>query len=143
MHLKLVPEQISYYWDLIKTAVEESSPEISAEGANVILENLLCDAMQCWLLLLKDGEEFKLQAIIVTTLFRDNFYQTMYLRLCCLYGFTSLSPELWQEGFEAMRDYAKSTGCAYMEAFTDRKGLPEMIKRQFGGRTNYHIMVEV
>lgn len=143
MHLKLMPDQISHYWDLIKTAIEESSPEVSAEGANVILENLLCDAMQCWLMLLKDGEEFRLQAVIVTTLFRDNFYQTMYLRLCCLYGFAPLSPELWQEGFEAMRDYAKSVGCSHMEAFTDRKGLPEMIERQFGGRTNYHIMVEV
>ena len=52
MQFKLQPEQISVYWNYIKTAVEETSPNVTPQGTNVILENLLAGAMQCWFVLL-------------------------------------------------------------------------------------------
>lgn len=143
MQFKLQPEQISYYWDMIKESIEASSPGVTQQGTNVILENLLTDHMQCWLVLEKENGEFLLQAIILTGLFRDNFFQRHYLRVCSLYSLVPLSSKQWQEGMLMLQDFAREKGCCYLEAFTEHEAVARRAIQQSGGRMNYHILVEV
>ena len=142
MLVKLLADQISIYWPHIKTALIETTPELTDRGLTVILENLLCDSMQCWFELVGEGDDTRLLAVVVTSVFQDNFFQSNILRICCLYGFDNISQEQWQEGFTALRLYAQSKNCTRIEAFTLREGL-SVIAKKFGGTVDFHISLEV
>jgi hypothetical protein len=142
MLVKLLPDQISIYWDHIKTALVETTPELTARGITVILENLLCDSMQCWFELIGEDEDTRLLAILVTSIFQDNFFQANCLRICCLYGFDAITQQQWEEGASTLTNYAKSVDCVRIEAFTKREGLP-VIAKKFGADVDFHISLEV
>jgi hypothetical protein len=142
MLLRVLPEQVSTNWDWIKFSLIETTPELTERGLNVILENLLCESMQCWWEVEENNGVIKLYAIIVTSLFQDNFFQANCLRICSLYGYDDLSEKQWKEGFESLLTFAKGSGCSRIEAFSDREYIPDMAKK-FGFNVAYHISLEV
>jgi hypothetical protein len=89
---------------------------------------------------LEEGVE--LYAVLVTSVFRDSFFQQNCLRICSFYGFKDLSPERWQAGAETIIAFAHGEDCLFLEAITDRVGLTELSKK-FGCKTRYHISMEV
>lgn len=143
MQFKLEPDQISIYWNYIKLAIEETSPNVTPQGTNVILENLLAGAMQCWFVIQNEDDDFKLRAVIITAFFRDNFFRRNTLRICCVYGFVKLIDAEWQEAIEIFMRFAKENNCAYIEAFTEHKNLALRALQQTKGRMDYHILMEV
>lgn len=143
MLVKLLPDQISSNWDLIKFALEECAPNITARGLNVVLENLLSDEMQCWWEVVETEEKVvKLYAVLLTSIHYDRFFQATCLRLCAFYGYEELTQLQWQEGYETFVNFAKGRDCSRIEAFTERAGLAE-IGKKFGFNVQYHVSREV
>jgi hypothetical protein len=140
MLVKMLPEQISQYWPIIKYAIEGSLPPIaneSPEKMNNLLTALLSDQMQCWVSYREEGEEGKrvMEAILVTTIVGDYCSSIKSLMIYSLYGF-SINEEAWISGFETIRKWGKAQGCNRIIAYSD---VPRVIEvaQQFGGEAKY------
>lgn len=129
---KLLPEQISNLWDIIKYAIEESLPPIvtkNQDSMNRILASLLSGKMSCWISYTKGEKESKFDAVILTKIIFDDATYTKNLLLYSVYGYTKMEPRHWMEGFAFMSKYALAQGCDRLIAYTEVPYLIEMAKQ--------------
>ena len=136
---KLLPEQISKFWDIIKYAIEQSAPPIIGEVSNR-LNNILVAALdgsiEVWASYEREGEGIKFDGIILTEILFDRPSKTKNLLIYCLYGYGQVSDDSWKRGILALLKYAKSKKCNQVIAYTD---VPYMIDmtRYLGGEAKY------
>lgn len=128
MLVKLLPEQISKYWEYIKLALEETigQRELSKSNRlNNILEALISDTMQCWWYV----RDERVLAIVITLLTADMTTRAKGLRIYSLFGFEDLDLSIYSDGFETLREFARAKNCTYIDAFTDNDTLISIGKR--------------
>lgn len=132
MITRLLPEQVSNLWDIIKHAIEESLPPIvtrSPDSMNRILASLLSGKTDCWISYTKTEEMSKFDAVILTKLIFDDATHTKNLLLYSVYGYAKMEPRHWMEGFAFMSKYALAQGCDRLIAYTEVPYLIEMAKQ--------------
>ena len=139
MLTRLLPEQVSKLWDIIKYAIEQSLPPIVGEHPdkmNRILSSLLSNKTQCWASYTRNEDKATFEGIVLTQLLYDDASFTKNLLLYCLYGYTDVDRQSWFKGIKALAKYAKSQGCSQIIAYTD---VPYMIEkcRELGGEAKY------
>lgn len=139
MLTRLLPDQISRFWDVIKYAIEESLPPVAGEGPgkmNRILMSLLSDKAQCWASYTVNGERRKFEGIVITRIMYDDVSDTRNLLIYCLYGYEKVERSSWLSGFKTLAKYAASRECDRIVGYTD---LPLIIKiaERFGGEARY------
>jgi hypothetical protein len=138
MLVKLLPDQISKYWDYIKYAIEETAPKDWVAGRlNNILESLLIDQTQAWLCCI-GIEPQEIVAVLLTTVFYDTLTRSNIFRLVLLYGFDNIPQEEWESGYKTLVKYAKYKGCVEVDSFTSEKAL-SVVAKKFGFTTETHI----
>lgn len=138
MLTKLLPEQISKFWPVIKYAVEESLPPTVGEHPdkmNRILSSTLSATTEVWAMYEK-GSEVKLEAIVLTRLILDDASGTRSLLIYCLYGYNEISEDEWKDGLMALVKYAKSNKCSRIVAYSSIPHLISMADK-FGADTEY------
>lgn len=138
MLTRLLPEQISAFWPIIKYAIEESLPPVTGEHPdkmNRILSSALSGGLDVWASY-ERKDEVKIDAIVITKLILDDASGTKSLLLYCLYGYTDIPEESWKKGIESMIKYAKSCGCSRMVGYSS---IPHIISMagNFGANTEY------
>lgn len=139
MLTKLLPDQISAFWDVIKYAIEESLPPTVSENPdkmNRILMSLLSDKAQCWVSYTINKEQRKLEGIIITRVSYDDVSDTKNLLIYCLYGYGNVGRANILSGFKTLVKYASSRDCCRIVGYTDLPYVVELAKR-FGGDTGY------
>ena len=139
MLTKLLPDQVSNFWDIIKYAIEESLPPIVGEHPdkmNHILSSILCGKTTCWASYRKEEEKTVFEGICLSKIIYDDASDTRNLLLYCVYGYEKTYDEAWQEAFLTVAKYAKSHNCNEVVAYTDVPYLIEKAKL-FGGDTSY------
>lgn len=139
MLVRMLPEQISEYWEIVKFAIENSLPPIANETIdkmNRILENLMNESMQCWVSYSEAEDKNVLDAVIVTTITNDYSSNIKSLLIYSLYGFSNISDKVWSEGYTTLSKWAKSIGCNRITAFTDVERIKEIVK-SLGGEAKY------
>ena len=139
MLTKLLPDQISNFWDIIKYAVEQSVPPIVGEHPNKmnnILSACLNGSLDVWASYVRGEDSTKFEGIVLTELLHDKSSQTNNLLIYCLYGYEKVDSQSWIAGLEAILKYADSLNCNQVIAYTDVAYLIEMASR-FGGDTRY------
>ena len=139
MLTKLLPDQVSAHWDIIKYAIQESLPPIAGEGPdkmNNILTALLCSKAECWISSVVEEENRRLEGVIITKLQYDDISRTKNLLIYCLYGYEGVSTESWTSGLKSLVKYASSKNCSRILAYTD---IPYMIEtaKKIGGEAKY------
>lgn len=139
MLTKLLPDQISRFWDVIKYAIGESLPPIAGESPdkiNRILMSLLSSKAQCWASYTVIEEQRKFEGIVVTRIVYDDMSDTRSLLIYCLYGYEKVERGSWLSGFKTLTKYAISRGCERIVGYTD---LPSIVKiaERFGGEARY------
>jgi len=137
MLTKLLPDQVAKFWPIIKYAVEESLPPIVGEHPdkmNRILSAALRGDLDVWASY--DREYNKFEAILITQFLYDDASNTKNLLLYCLYGYESINPSSWTDGFEALTKYAKEKKCNSMIAYTANPKVVELAK-SYGLDTMY------
>lgn len=140
MLIKLLPEQISQHWDVIKDAIEYSLNPVVGESPhkmNNILMSLLDGSMQCWVAV--EGDDYnKITGNIVTKINFDDASQTKGLLIYSLYAEGSSEQE-WLKGYETLRKFAAANGCTRIVGFTD---VPSLIKftNRIGGEARYTLV---
>ena len=132
MITRLLPDQVSEHWDVIKYAVEKSLPPLvtrHSDSMNRILSSLLSGKTGCWASYERKEEGSNLNGIILTKIIFDDASYTKNLLLYSVYAYTKVKEVFWMEGFAFMSKYAKSQGCDRLIAYTDVPYLIEMAKQ--------------
>jgi len=139
MITKLLPEQVSHFWDIIKYAIEQSLPPIVSEHPdkmNRILSSLLCNKTDCWVIYEKSDDPSKFEGIMLTRILYDDSSDTRNLLIYCIYGYELISNKSWAEGIKSLFKYAKGKNCNQIIAYSE---LPHIIKvaKKLGAEAKY------
>jgi len=137
MLTKLLPDQISKFWPIIKYAVEESLPPNIGDHPdkmNRILSACLSGKLEVWVSYKRPDNKF--EAVLVTQFLYDDASNVKNLLLYCVYGYTVINSNSWTEGFKVMWKYAKANKCQSIIAYSANPNIVELAK-QYGGNTDY------
>ena len=142
MLTKLLPEQISKLWDIIKYAIENSGPITDNEQPgrmNRILSAALSGKMDIWASYVK-GEVNKFEGIVVTDTIYDDATGIKNLLIYSIYGYVDkVDRKSYVVGLSALAKYAKSLKCTNIVAYTQDPGVVALVKH-LGGDTSYTIL---
>ena len=138
MLIRLLPDQISKFWPIIKYAVEQSLPPIVGEHPdkmNRILSSALCGKIDVWVSYIKEKNN-KIEGIILTEFLFDEPSGTKNMLIYCLYGYEDIADESWLYGISGLAKYAQSRQCNQIVTYSD---IPYMIDlaKQIGGEAKY------
>lgn len=136
---KLLPEQISTFWDVIRYAVEQSLPPIVGEHPdkmNRILSSTLRGTTEVWAEYTKGEEGNRFEGIILTQFIYDEPSDTKNLLIYCLYGYNKVDSGSWGSGLVTMAKYAEEKGCNQIIAYTTVPHLIDLVK-ELGGSADY------
>ena len=135
MLTRLLPEQISKFWDIIKFAIEQSLPPIVGEHPdkmNRILSSALSGGTEVW----ASHEGHKFEGIVLTKILYDDASGTKNLLIYCLYGYSEVDNKSWLKGLNTLAKYAKARGCTQIVAYTDVPYIVEIVNN-LGGEAKY------
>jgi len=136
---KLLPEQISKFWPIIKYAIEQSLPPITGEHPdkmNRILSSSLCGEIDVWASYVKEGEGVKLEGIILTQIIYEHVSFTKNLLIYCVYGYAETTNDTWILGLGGLAEYAKAKGCSAVIAYSSNSHVIEIAKK-LGANIDY------
>jgi hypothetical protein len=139
MLTKLMPDQISNFWDIIKYAIEESLPPIAGESPdkmNKILAALLIGKAQCWASYEKTESENRFEGLVITKVIYDDASDTRNLLIYCLYGYEKVSKSNWISGFKSLVKFAIGQKCNQIIGYSDVPMIIDLVKK-LGGSTQY------
>lgn len=139
MLTRLLPDQISKFWDVISYAVEQSLPPTVGEHPdkmNRILAAALSGKIEVWASYTRQSDMTKFEGIVLTKILFDDASQTRNLLIYCLYGYEDVDNNSWLEGLTSIAKYAKSRNCAHVNAYSDIPFIIETVKK-LGGETRY------
>ena len=135
MLVRLTPEQISQFWDVVKYALENSPPlttEVNYDSwINEILTSAMSGNIEVWASYRKD-EGAKFEGVALTSFEVDRFIKKRSLLIYYVFTFRDTIKETWIEGLKTLAKYAKSRKCSRIVAYSN---VPEMIEtcRKLGG----------
>lgn len=140
MLTKLLPDQISKFWPIIKYAVEQSLPPTVGEHPdkmNRILSAMLCDKLTVWASYryLEDNTT-KFDGLAVTQILYDEASNTKSLLFYSMFAYEKTESFTWTEGFETLSKYALSQGCNKFIAYSSVPYIIEMAEK-FGANTDF------
>src|SRR5574340_631885 len=118
---RLIPEQISVFWDSIKFGIAKSAaPDVKLNhGAlNVVLQKLLTGTAQCWLVTELRETGPVLLGCIVTYIKTDDLTERKNLLVYALYSYEKISDLTWAEVLETLRKFAEAEECDYIVGYT-------------------------
>jgi len=139
MLIKMLPEQISKFWDVIKYGVEQSLPPIAGEHPdkiNRILSAALSGSVDVWASYVKDDGNRILEGIVLTRILYDGVSGTKNLLIYTVYGYNAVDDESYMKIFTTLVKYAKAKGCLQLVGYTTLSYLADICK-EFGADTSY------
>jgi len=139
MLVKLLPDQVPKFWNVISYAIDNSVPPISISGQeqlNNILKSILAGRSQAWLEVDKEAKPPDLTGVIITTFMYDEVSEVKNLLIYALFGLKFIKPEVWSEGLRMLKGFAKQTGCHRIVAYTNVPRIVEIVK-SLGGQAEF------
>lgn len=139
MLTRLLPEQISKFWDIISYAVEQSLPPTVGEHPdkmNRILSSCLSGRIEVWASYNRHKDVIKFEGIVLTRILVDDASYTRSLLIYCLYGYEEVNKESWSRGLKALLKYARSKECSKISAYTNSKYLVKLAEN-LGASSSY------
>lgn len=132
MIIKLSNEQIALFWDEIKYAIIHSNPiprDLGEYCTNKVLENLLTNKFQCWLVYTLDEEGKKqIHAISLTSIVTCNLFNYNVLVIDTLYGLRPFTDELAIDSINGLKEFAKLNNCYKLQAETMNERIIELME---------------
>ena len=138
MLTKLLPDQISKHWTIIKYAIQQSLPPTIGQNPdrlNRILSSALSSRIEVWASYIR-GEENKFEGIVLTKILYDDSSETKNLLIYCLYGYGEVAEDSWLGGLRTILKYAKSKNCQQIVAYSDSPYIIDIVEK-LGGDTSY------
>ena len=139
MLTKLLPDQISEFWDIIKYAIDQSTPPIAGEHPDK-MNNILMSAREgsidVWASYVKENKSNKFEGIVLTELLYDKPSKTRNMLIYCIYGYNEVDKQSWVDGIKAILKYANSKKCNQVVAYTNLPHIVEIVE-SLGGEAKY------
>lgn len=140
MILKLLPDQITKYWDAIRyglLSTDTPSGMLNAKDIQSILCDILKGSMQCWVVCEEDKE---IKGFILTSIYKDNFTQSKSLLIYSLYMFTPVSTEKAMIIYQKLEAFAKASDCTKLIAYTTNEQVLSIAKKF--NFMHYHYLIK-
>jgi hypothetical protein len=142
MLTRLLPEQVSKLWDVIKYAIEQSVPPSTGEHPdkmNRILAAALSGRIDVWASYVVEGNKRTFEGIAVTQFLYDDASGIRNMLLYCVYGYNSPTKYSWATGLSALVEYAKANGCTNIVAYTQDDEIVRLASH-LGADTSYRFI---
>ena len=139
MLTRLLPDQVSKFWDIIKFAIEESLPPIVGENPdkmNRILTSILSGKTQCWASYRRDGEKLIFEGICLTKIIYEDASDTRNLLIYAVYSYKKTVEESWMDAFLSVAKYAVAQKCTQVVAYSNVPYIVQKAKK-YGGNTDF------
>jgi len=114
MIIKIIPNQVPYFWEAIKfasTQADEVNSKDLQPYLNELLHALLSSKAQCFVAL---DDKKVLTGILITRLGVDKITGDTFLLLQSVYAWKALSNEIWREAYELFSAFARKEKCKYL-----------------------------
>lgn len=137
--LKITPEQVSRYWDELGPKIMESlDPEIeeTVELRALILQAILRNEMQAWMLYRRENGKSRRLALTTTRIYEDYLLESRNCYITSLYAYERIEMEGWKSALETLKTYARGAKCSRVIANTQSARVLELTK-QLGGSMAY------
>ena len=139
MMVRLLPDQISRFWDVIRYAIEQSLPPVAGEDPNK-MQNILMAALEgtidVWASYTRGNGVNKFEGIVLTEILFDKPSRTKNLLIYCLYGYDDVDSRSWMNGLRTLLKYAASKGCSQIVAYTEVPYIIDLVNK-LGGESRY------
>ena len=121
MLIKLLPDQITRFWETIEFCLKETFPTYREKEINNLLESMLSQKMTCWLVVEQKEEKRYPEGIILTCFGNDlNGSKNMIIYMLYIFAESDKVPfDIWVEGFETLVKFARSRKCNSIVAFSN------------------------
>lgn len=139
MLTKLLPDQISKMWDLLRYCIEQSMPvniEMHPNKMDKLLMSALNGKLEVWAAYRKEEDKVVFEGILVTRFVYDDATDSKNMLIYALYGYEKISEDTYLNGLKTIIKYAHANNCYQIIAYTDRENVVELVN-QLGGDTSF------
>ena len=146
MLVRLLPEQITNFWEIIKESIELSLPPVVGDNADRmknIMVSLLSGTMDCWASFTLEDGNTNINGIVVTTIIEDTNSGTKDLLIYSVYGITSITKDSWADGQVVLAKWGKENGCSRITGYTDVESIITAVKRLGGNAEQVYITLPI
>jgi hypothetical protein len=143
--IKLLPEQLVKFWDMIRFAIAETFlPRNSCtnEHLRVILANLLSGKQQCWMGFKMVEGERKFVGFIITKVCTEQFLNERVVSIDHIYAFTGVTDEIWNTSVKVLQEYATKNQCMAIVGLTENERFVEKLRLK-GIPARHYVYLEV
>lgn len=140
MIIKLLPEQVVKFWDMLRFAIAETfMPRNSCTNQHLqaILANLLASKAQCWMAFDKPGPERKFIGFMVTRIGEDPAIKERCLFIDSIYAFQMVPENIMFHAQETLEKFAKQNNCKSMATMTDADRIVKLAERNGYSKRSY------
>lgn len=134
MLLRLVPEQITVGWDVIRPLIAHTLPptlRVSQAAMGNILTALLNEEAQLWLLYREEGDGIP-RAFIMTTIITDNVAGSKFLLIYSMHGLDTLNIKDYENGVGSLKTFALANECNQVLAYVEDESFIRVLNRVGG-----------
>ena len=130
--IRLAPEDVTKYWEYIKSTVvdETLSPEAKGSAQTNILKSLMAGYMECWIL----TDEQNVKAVLTTLVTQEPTGQK-FLFISSLHVMKGVTEEMVECLIDSLKTLARGRKCSSVIHFTRNKVTARIVKH-FGGDTD-------
>jgi hypothetical protein len=143
MLTKILPEQISTYWESISFAIAQSMPPFVKTDEvymSNILTSLLVGDLECWI---STNSQGNIDAIATTQFLVDAASQLKTLLIYSAYRTSeNIEDKSWIDAFQTISEYARNSGCCAIACYTTVDRIIQQALR-FGGQLQTFITFNV
>ena len=120
MIIKLQPDQVVLFWDMIKLSMIESNKvpkEFQQDYSINILTKFLSGKLQAWIGYKKDDKgDKRIHTCFVSSIIDEKYHGVRALNAEAIYGFKMIDEELLIEIYVKMEEFAKANNCNVLAA---------------------------
>lgn len=146
MLVRLLPDQIAEYWELLEHAIEVALPPVVGESPDKmkhILENLLTGKMDCWASFKVENKNIAIDGAMATMIVEDQMSGTRDLLIYSVYGIQDIARGSWAAGYETIKKWAKGNKCGRIVGYTSVPSVITAVKRLGGDASQTYITLPV
>lgn len=142
MLIKLLPKDVSAYWDFLQEGIRKSLPPIvteQPETMNNILGSLMSGGLTCFVY--QDGED--IPGFVITQVLEDELLQQRNLLIFALYVHDRVSKDVWFDSLDYLKHYIKGINCSAIIGYSTQSGVVSIAKKLGADCSNTFIRFEV
>lgn len=145
MIIKLLPEQVVKFWDMLRFAIAETfMPRASCTNEHLrgILANLLSGKSQCWMAFKSVDGERKFIGFIITRIGEDQAIKEKTLFLDSVYAFQVVPDKVMADAQVVLNKFAFKNNCRHIVSLTESEKVAHLALRN-GYAQRYYLFKEV